>query len=30
MGSESKKQIHEFEPVFNQESKILILGTFPL
>ncbi len=29
MGSESKKQIHEFEPVFNQESKILILGTFP-
>ena len=20
---------HEFEPVYNQESKILILGTFP-
>lgn len=22
-------QIHEFEPVYNSESKILILGTFP-
>lgn len=27
MGSE--KQKHEFEPVFDGESKILILGTFP-
>lgn len=22
-------QVHEFEPVFNRESRILILGTFP-
>lgn len=27
--TESSTQIHEFEPVFNEESEILILGTFP-
>lgn len=26
---ERTKQIHEFEPIYNKESKILILGTFP-
>lgn len=26
---ESKNQTHIFEPVYNYESKILILGTFP-
>ena len=26
---ERKYQIHEFEPVFDAESRILILGTFP-
>lgn len=25
----SKRQVHEFEPVYNKESEILILGTFP-
>jgi len=29
MGGISEKQKHEFAPVFNEESKILILGTFP-
>lgn len=24
-----EQQKHEFEPVFNQDSKVLILGTFP-
>lgn len=27
--AESSTQIHEFEPVFNEESEVLILGTFP-
>lgn len=26
---ERTKQTHEFEPIFNKESKVLILGTFP-
>lgn len=25
----SEHQVHEFEPVYNSDSKILILGTFP-
>lgn len=29
MSEAGKKQKHEFEPVFNEKSKILILGTFP-
>lgn len=29
MGNEREKQTHEFEPVFDKDSKILILGTFP-
>lgn len=27
--AESSTQIHEFEPVYNKESEVLILGTFP-
>lgn len=27
--AESRAQIHEFEPVFDKNSEILILGTFP-
>ena len=27
--AESSTQIHEFEPVYNEQSEILILGTFP-
>lgn len=27
--AESSTQIHEFEPVYNERSEILILGTFP-
>lgn len=27
--AESKRQVHEFAPVYNIKSKILILGTFP-
>ena len=29
MGEAGRKQTHEFEPVFDEESRILILGTFP-
>jgi len=29
MGEAGKKQTHEFAPVFDERSKILILGTFP-
>lgn len=29
MAGEYERHSHEFEPVYNEESKILILGTFP-
>ena len=29
MAGEYEHHSHEFEPVYNEESKILILGTFP-